>query len=773
MTDDERRFGALLRAGRRSAGLSQAELAHRSGLSIHAISGLECGRTNSPHRNSLHRLADALDLREQARAEFLAAAGRRLAPPIADTRTGSGQRDDSPPGRGGQVVPQQLPAAVPTFVGRHEQLAALSQALHEPGGSAVVVAIGGTAGVGKTALAAQFARQVAGRFGDGQLYVNLRGFAPAGTPVTPAEAIRGFLDAFEVPSAQVPSGLDAQAALYRSVLAGKRVLVLLDNARDEEQVRPLLPAEPGCLAIVTSRRELAGLAAIGGARLLTLDVLAEGEAREQLARHLGHARMATEPQAVSELTRLCARLPLALAIAAARAATRPAFPLAALVDELSDVSGRLDALDTGDPAASMRGVLSWSCQNLSSASAGMFRLVGGLHPGPDITASAAASLAGVSLPEARSLLRQLTRFHLLTEHSPGRYTSHDLLRAYAAEQAIAMDEASRRVALTRTLDHYLHTAHAAALMLGPSREPIALPPARPGVTPEPLVSLQQALAWFQTEHHVLLAAATLATETELDGHAWQIPWTMHTFLDRRGHWHECGALQRTALAAATRLGDKAGQVAARRLLAHNCVRLGDYDQACTHLAVCLKLCQQLGDRAAEARAHQKLSWIAERRADYADALGHAEQSLALLRLSNDRAEQASAFNNVGWCHALLGDHQQARAFCQQAVALHCELGNRYGEAHSWDSLGYAEHQLGQLAEAAACYQHALVIARDVGHRHHLETEILTHLGDTHCAAGDSSAARDAWQQSLDILEEIRHPDADQVRAKLRQLIART
>ena len=259
----------------------------------------------------------------------------------------------------GSPIPRQLPSPIRHFAGRTGELRALTSLLREAagdGGAAVVSAISGTAGVGKTALAVQFARQVAGRFGDGQLQVNLRGFGPAGTPVTPAEAIRGFLDAFEVPAAQVPAGLDAQAALYRSLLAGRRVLVLLDNARDEEQVRPLLPAGPGCLVIVTSRSELAGLAATNGARLLALDVLTEAEAREQLDRHLGRARLAAEPQAVSELIRICARLPLALAIAAARAAARPAFPLAALAAELRDAAGRLDALDHRRcrPAASGR-----------------------------------------------------------------------------------------------------------------------------------------------------------------------------------------------------------------------------------------------------------------------------------------------------------------------------------------------------------------------------------------------------------------------------------
>jgi tetratricopeptide (TPR) repeat protein len=398
----------------------------------------------------------------------------------------------------------------------------------------------------------------------------------------------------------------------------------------------------------------------------------------------------------------------------------------------------------------------------------MFRLLG-VHPGPSITASAAASTAGISVPLARSLLRELVRCHLLAEPVPGRYAFHDLLRAYAQEQARTTDsEPDRSEVVARLLDHYLHTSHAAALLLNPSREPIALVPPRHGVTPEPLDDSQQAVAWFEAEHQILLSAVALAAETRFDAHAWQLPWAMAEFLDRRGHWQQYSVVQHTALAAAARLGDKAGQAGARRLLAHNCAQLGDYDQARAHLADCVGLCQQLGDRAGEARAHQTLSWVAERQADYARSLRHAEQALALLRLINDRAGQASALNNVGWCHAMLGDQQPALAFCEQALALHRDLGNRYGEAHAWDSLGYAEHQLGRLDEAVACYQHALVNIRELGDRYN-EADTLTHLGDTHHTAGHPEAARDVWLRALAILSDLHHPQAGQVRAKLGSL----
>jgi DNA-binding SARP family transcriptional activator/transcriptional regulator with XRE-family HTH domain len=453
--------------------------------------------------------------------------------PSATTRAPTVQNSRAAGGDAVPAVPRELPAAVGYFAGRQAELAALADLLDESAGSAgmlVISAIDGTAGVGKTALAVHFAHQVADRFPDGQLYVNLRGFGPAGQPVTSAATVRGFLDALGVPAGHIPASPDAQAGLYRSVLAGRRALILLDNARDANQIRPLLPAAPGCLVLITSRSQLAGLVAAEGAHLLTLGLLNDEEASELLARRLGDERIAAEPGSVRELTRLCARLPLALAIAAARAAARTAFPLAALAAEMRSAQGRLAALDAGDPASSVRVAFSWSYQALGAAAARMFRLLG-LHPGPDISARAAASLAGISLVEARRLLAELAAAHLLTEHVPGRYTCHDLLRAYAAEQVAALDDdTARRAALARAFDHYRHTAYAAAGLLNPSREPVILDRPHPGVTPEHLADDQQALAWFDAEQRVLLSATTLAAQTGFDTCPWRLPWPDHAGL---------------------------------------------------------------------------------------------------------------------------------------------------------------------------------------------------------------------------------------------------
>jgi tetratricopeptide (TPR) repeat protein len=436
-----------------------------------------------------------------------------------------------------------------------------------------------------------------------------------------------------------------------------------------------------------------------------------------------------------------------------------------LADELRQEADRLDVLDTGEAASSIRQVFSWSGRQLSDPAARMFRLLG-LHPGPDISVPAAASLGGLSPGRARRALTELTGAHLLAEPSPGRYALHDLLRVYATEQAHATEtDTERHAALGRILDHYLHTAHTAVLLLSPLREPVIPTSPWPGATPEQLADDQQALAWFDAEHQVLMAAVTLAAQTGFDTCAWQLPWAMTTFLSWRGHWPELAALQRTALAAVTRLGDKTGQAAVRRILAHSCARLADYDQARIHLAECLDLHGQLADRVGEARVHQSLSWVFDNQGRSRDALGHAEQALGLFRAVDHRAGQAAALNTVGWHHALLGDHQQARMCCREALALHRELGARHGEATTLDSLGYAEHHLDHLIEAAACYEHALSIFQELGD-HYLEAVTLIHLGETRQAAGDRQQARDAWREALAILEDLDHPDAGQVRARL-------
>jgi len=662
----------------------------------------------------------------------------------------------------------QLPAGVWHFSGRTAELATLTRWACKAVGSAgsvIITAIGGTAGVGKTALALHWAHQIAPSFPDGQLYVDLRGFGPSGPPTSAAEAIRGFLDALQVPASRMPAGTEARAGLYRSVLAGRRMLIVLDNARDDAQVRPLLPAAPGCLVLVTSRHMLTGLATADGAHLLTLDLLTEAEARELLARRVGPGRITAEPAAVAELIGQCARLPLALSIAAARSAARPDRPLAAVAAELCGIQARLDALDTGDAATDVRTVFSWSCQQLSEPAVRMFRLLG-VHPGQDITAPAAASLAGIPLRQARRVLAELARAHLTTEPSPGRYSCHDLLRAYATELARSHDSAAIRcAALGRILDHYLHTACAASRLLHPYRDLITLDPPRPRVRPEEFAGRQQALDWFRAEWQVLLAAISQATSGGFSTHAWQLPWAVATFLNWQGYWQELVTTQESALAAASRLGHRAGQAEAHRYLGQAQIRFGACAKASSHLTAALELFRQLGSGAAQARVHFDLAHIFELQGSSRDALSHAEQSLRLYRTAAHRPGEAIALNAVGAFHAQLGRYQEALDYSGQALAMHRELGNRTGGAATLDSLGSTYHHLGQHAEAIVCYQEAIDALGDADDLH-LRAEALARLGDAHQAAGENDAARGAWQEAVAILDDLRHPDADRVRSRL-------
>jgi DNA-binding SARP family transcriptional activator/tetratricopeptide (TPR) repeat protein len=668
-----------------------------------------------------------------------------------------------------QLTPRELPPAVAGFTGRRAELEALTALADRPGGqgsgAVVISAIGGTAGVGKTALAVHWAHQAAGRFADGQLYVNLRGFDPSGAPAAPADAIRGFLGSLGVPPERLPPDADAQAGLYRSLLAGKRMLIVLDNARDEQQVRPLLPASPASLVLITSRNQLAGLAAADGARLLTVDVLADDEAVQLLTARIGTARAAAEPGATGEIAELCAHLPLALAVAAARAVTRPGFPLAQLTAELRDASGRLDVLDAGDSAASVAAVFSWSYHQLSPDAARMFRLLG-LHPGPDISVAAAASLAAVGEPGARSLLRELARDCLITEHAPDRYASHDLLRAYAAAQGRGHDpQPDRDAATIRILDHYLHTADRGCVLLTPSREPLPLAPPSPGTCPERLADRWEALAWFEAEHQVLLGAVTLGADIGADRHAWQLPCAMTDYLFRRGYPREGIAVLAGAVAAATRLDDTLGQAVSLRSLGNAFARTGNNDQARAHLERCLPLFERLGDLRGEAGAQASLAKVAEIQGRFADALAHDEQALRLCRAIGHELGEATILTGVAWYHAVLGDYQQARSFCEQSLTLIAKLDAHDFEHTVWDTLGYIEQHLGDFAQAAAHFEYALGLCRKYGNRYD-EVEILIHIGDVRLAGGELPGARQAWQQALGICEDIDHHDAAKIRAKL-------
>jgi len=674
-------------------------------------------------------------------------------------------------------APAQLPLEAPGFSGRHAELdRMLRVAGPAPGeepdglspGTVRIIAITGTAGVGKTALAIRFARQVAKRFPDGQLYANLRGFDPSGSATSPDDALRYFLDALAVPPQRMPADLEARAALFRSMLDGKRVLIVLDNAHDTDQVRPLLPGSPGSMVVVTSRSQLTGLVAAEGATPLSLDVLTEDEAHELLGRRLGPEVVAAEPQPAAELIALCARLPLALGVAAGRAATRPVLSLAALAAELRDTRNRLEALEVGDAATDVRAVLSWSYEQLSEPAARMFRLLG-LHPGPDVSAAAAASLAGVSLADATAALRELTRTHVVAEPQPGRFAFHDLLRAYASQQAESEDsEADRAAAARRCRDHYLHTAHAGAVQANRVRKPLDLAPPEPGAVPEEFSGRGEALAWFDVESPVMFGLLASAISGGDDQYVWQIVWTLAPFLYRRGRWHECIGIQRLALRAAQHLGDPVGLGHAHYELGRGLVNIGGFTDAEPHLSQALDIFGQLGDRANEATVHQGFGHLFEQQGRYAQSLVHAREALRVVREIGPAQTVASIENSVGWLYAHLGQCEEALVYCQRSLKFQREIGHRAGEADTWDSLGYTHSRMKDHAQAAECYRQAVDIYYEIGDRYH-EAGSHMGLGDAKLHAGDPAAARKHWEQALAIFESIPHQDAEQARARLSNL----
>ena len=668
-------------------------------------------------------------------------------------------------------VPQQLPAGIGDFTGRIAELDQLTTLLpgtdDTPPAAVAIVTISGTAGVGKTALALHWAHRVVDRFPDGQLYANLRGFDPAVSAMDPAEAVRGFLEALAVAPERVPVDLRMQADLFRSLLAGRRMLIVLDNARNAEQIRPLLPGAPGCLVLVTSRNQLSSLVTVEGAHPVVLDLFTPAQARQFLAARLGRDRVDAEPQAVEEIIRWCARLPLALAVVAARAATHPGFRLAMLADELRDCGQRLAVLAGDEPSTDVRTVFSWSYRILSPAAARLFRLLA-LHPGPDIAAPAVACLDGLPPVQTQSLMTELTQTHLITEHVPGRYSFHDLLRAYAADLVHRVDSAAdRRAALSRMIDYYLHTAYAADRLIAPTRDEIPLPlaPPNPSVAPTPLATQAEAVTWLISELTTLRAILRLETDASLDVRIWQLVFSLYTIFKRQGLWHDLSVAGQRALRAAERLRHDRAQATAHYFLALADTLLGPHTTADEHGRRALALYRRSGDLVGQANTHNNLGMLAEQRGRPIDALQHAQQALALFRAAGHRLGEAKALNAVGWCHTLLGEHEQAIVHCGHALSLFQELGDRETEAAAWNSLGHAHHHLGHFARAVDCFEHALECVRRVNDRYRLAT-VLEHLGDAHHTSGNHDGARTAWQQALTILRELDPAHGETIQAKL-------
>ncbi len=642
---------------------------------------------------------------------------------------------------GREVVPAQLPAAVSSFVGRARHLHQLDRLLEDDGPAAVVIsALAGMAGVGKTALAVRWAQRVRERFADGQLYVDLRGWAH-GPPLSPVQALAGFLGALRVPAERVPTEVEQAAGLYRSLLAGRRMLVVLDNARSVEQVRPLLPGSPGCVVLVTSRERLGGLVARDGAHPLAVDVLTAEEACELLAGVLGAERVEAEPQAAVELARSCAHLPLAVRIAAANLAFHRERSIAELAAELAEGNRLATLAVEGDEQAAVRAAFDLSYRALDPEAQRLFRLLG-LVPGPDFTAEAAAALADATPEDAAALLGLLTDAHLLAQPAPGRYVLHDLLRAYAAER---VQPTERDPALGTLLDWYLHSADAAARRLYPEKLRLPLPSS----TAQAMScdDHTKALEWLDAERPNLVAVVQHAATNGLHPAAWLLADTLRGYFALRMYTVDWLAVAHAGLAAAEGAADSRGQAAAHLSLADVHLRLGGYQQTIEHCNRALTLAREGGWLEGESTARSNLGLVCLDLGRLEEAAEHFAQALAIDRRTGRLAGQATRLCNLGNVSRDLGRLAQSAEHHTEALALFRRVGSRSGEAGVLANLGETCHALGRLDQALDHLTGALVLLREVGDRG-VEGETLRLLAAVHRDAGRLTLALEAAEGAV-------------------------
>jgi tetratricopeptide (TPR) repeat protein/transcriptional regulator with XRE-family HTH domain len=710
-------LGALFRGQRERAGLTQEQVAERAGLSVRTIRNIEAG-ARRPRAESVRLLAEALQL-----------------PSV-------------------RAAPGQLPPDPRGFSGRANELRELDGLLADADGTAgtlVISAIAGTAGVGKTALAVRWAHRVADHFPDGQLYVDLRGYGPD-EPMSAGDVLASFLHALGVRGENIPLAIDERAALYRTEMASRRLLVVLDNASSVEQVRPLLPGSRS-LVLVTSRDSLAGLVARDGAHRLDLDLLAPADAEALLSVLIGD-RVHADPGAAASLAAQCARLPLALRVAAELAAARPRTALADLVAELADEQRRLDLLDAGgDPRTAVRAVLSWSYRQLPPPAARAFRLLG-LHPGRDVDRYTVAALTELQPEEAWRLLDRLAHAHLVQLTAPARYGMHDLLRAYAAHLTHSDDaKADRDAALTRLFDHYLHSAAAAMNTLHPAerhrRPQLPDPPTAAAELTEPSV----AQAWLDTERPNLAAAIAYQAEQGWPGHATQLAAVLFRYLDTGGYFTEALDIHTHALRAARHAGDRSRELDALINLGGVYWRQGDYERSVKHVQAALTISRQVADRAVEARALHNLGLNHYRLGAYQQAAQRHRQAMAICQETGDRTREAEALSNLGIIDQRLGQYQQAAYHLQQAIAICQETGDRTTEADALDNLGIVHQRLGQYEQAAQLNQRAIARHREAGIRAAM-AEPLINLGELRQRQSRYDLAVEALEEALTIAQEM-------------------
>ncbi|MGW2883618.1 ATP-binding protein [Streptomyces sp. NPDC001233] len=651
-------------------------------------------------------------------------------------------------------VPHQLPFAGQGFVNRRAEREALDRLLDEGVACARVLLVTGTAGVGKTSLVLHWSHAVRDRFPDGQLYADLHGYDPQ-TPVRYERVLESFLRVLGAPADAVHAEGEHMAAAFRSWLAGRRLLIVLDNAASASQVRPLLPATPGCLVIVTSRHRLPGLTIREGARRLTLDVLDQDGSVALLRSVTQGYRDEDDPAHVAELASLCARLPLALRIAAERAAGRPLMHLADLIGELRDESGRWEVLsaDGDEESEAVRPVFTWSYRALPSDAARLFRLLG-LHPGPDFSDTAAAALAGVDVRTARRLLDVVAAAHMVDQTAPDRFRLHDLLRAYAADQArLEQTPQECQDALRRVLTWYLHTADAVQARVAPREPRVELVPAE-GELPElRFAGEAQAMRWYEAERDSLVAAVRAAASGGLDRIAWQLAVVLRAVYMTNNPFQDWLATSQIGLQAARRDGDRGAEAELEESLGMAYAQSQCLAAAAEHYESALTLRRDLGDTFGEALTLNGLGLLELRRRNLAPAQAAFEGSRALFAALNDGFWEPRVAVNLAQVQLELGHPDSARGPLHRGIEVFRAHGDRHAEGNGLRLLAAAELDSGNTDAALAHAEQAVAIATEI-HSAAAEGYWLLALGDAQRATGHPTEALASYRRAAALQEQL-------------------
>ncbi len=720
-------FGRLLRQLRIVANLTQEELADKAQLSPRAVSDLERGINKIPRKDTAKLLADALELTGEVRAEFEATARGR---PTVD---------------GIAVATRTLPADIASFTGRQAELELLTTSAADAGVG--VCAIGGLAGVGKTALAVHAAHALAPRFTDGQIFLPLHAHTPGHDAVAAADALASLLQIVGVAAEQIPAGEDARAGLWRDRLAGKKMLLVLDDAIDSEQVRPLLPGAPGCLVLVTSRRHLS---ALEDARTISIDALPPEQAALLFVRLADRPDLNPADPAVGEIGTLCGCLPLAVGLLARRLHHHPAWSAADLAGELAAARDRLGYMKAEDRSVAAAFGLSYA--DLTAGQQRLFRRLG-LYPGTDVDAFLAAAIDDAGLEVARHGLEDLYDHYLLNEPAKGRYRMHDLTKEYARSCAEYDHPAERVAAIDRVLNYYVHTARLADRHLGQRVPAVRTTP--PACVPA-LDSRDSAVAWMEAERLNLHAAAQCAAASDRPGHAAAIPEAMHEFLRGHGYWHQALALDSLAIEAARHAEGQLAEARALTDLADIQYLTDEYDAARTSLDRALELYRVLGHRVGEANALTQLGAVHRSAGDLAAAVATLTSAIKVYRGLADRLGEANALTELGAAQHAAGENSAADLSLSAALTVYRELADHLGEAEAQLQLGAVQHALNQDSLASASLTSALALYRQLGDRPG-EARALNGLADVAFDSGVGEDARAGFNQALTIAVRINAP----------------